>query len=338
MVFDKPGTRVGKKSSTLSIKYPDEGKKDIAIKKIGCVIVTTRVQITYDALKILAINGIPVIYVSGNRPIAVFHPFALHGTVLTRRAQFLAYLDERGTYLAKNFVHTAMRNRCRFLRRIQKTRRSTRPELSDKIDNCVSAIEGLESRIDGLDGIVDDIRWTLMGIEGTAARKYFEAYTMAFSSDLKFLGRMKRPPGDPVNSCLSFGYTMLYGEILIGIATAGLEPFAGFLHSDRSGKPSLALDLIEEFRQITIDRLVLRLFTRKQLQVEDFEIEGTLCLLSEKGRELFINEYQKMIEDGITLPGGKRFSFKQLIIRQARKLTRFLVGKDAVYESFLIPV
>jgi CRISPR-associated protein Cas1 len=335
-VFDKPGTYVGKKSATLSVKLPDKTKREIAVKKIGSVMITSRVQVSYDALKILAQHGIPVVFVSQNRPIAVFHPFALHGTVLTRRAQFLAYLDERGAYLARRFIEAAMENRIRFLRRIQRTRKDTQPEVVEKIEKVIEGITRQKEKIEVFNGTIEDIRWQLMGLEGTAARDYFEAYRLIFSKDLRFKGRVKRPPRDPVNSALSFGYTILYGEVLKGIAVAGLEPFAGFLHADRSGKPSLALDLIEEFRQFIVDRLVAKLFVRKMLKAEDFTWEESRCLFSQQAKELFIKQYHAMLEEVVNVK-DKRYSLQQAIIKQARNLTRFLVGKNPTYEPFLIP-
>jgi len=235
------------------------------------------------------------------------------------------------------FIKASLENRTRFLKRIRRTRKVLHPEIAEKIEKCIEKIKSKQFEIDGLNGIIDDIRWQLMGLEGIAAKQYFDGFRSVFPDDLEFKGRVKRPPRDPVNSCLSFGYTMLYGDVLVGIAAAGLEPFAGFIHADRSGKPSLALDLIEEFRQVTVDRLVLKLFSRKKLGKDDFALEESRCLFTDRGKELFIKEYNDMIDEGILMPDGKQVSFKKLIIKQARLLTRYLVGKSPTYDPFLIP-
>ena len=175
-----------------------------------------------------------------------------------------------------------------------------------------------------------------MGIEGTGTRIYFQALKEILPSWTNFQKREKRPPKDPMNSCLSFGYTILYGEVLTGIATAGLEPFAGYLHSDRSGKPSLALDLIEEFRQDIIDRLIFRLMAKKILKDDDFEQTSHMTRFTDDGKKKFLQHLYEHIESGVEMPNGKHLSYKQLIIKQARALTRFLLSKKKTYEPFIM--
>ncbi|NHI93721.1 MAG: CRISPR-associated endonuclease Cas1 [Candidatus Lokiarchaeota archaeon] len=335
-VFDKPGTYIGKKSATIYVKYPDKEKKEIAVRNLGGLVVGSKVQISNDALFMLASNGISVIFVKKHRPTAVFHPFAAHGTVLTRREQILAYNDDRGTYLAKQFAMSALENKARMLARLRKNRMQDQvvePILKDAIDNIKQQIQAL----DGVMGNIDDVRWDIMGIEGIGTREYFQAIKNIIPSWLGFERRERRPPKDPLNSSLSFGYTILYGEILIGIATAGLEPFAGYLHSDRSGKPSLALDLIEEFRQIIVDRLVFKLFTKKMLTEEDFERPSDMMMFTEDGKKKFLRHLYEEIENGMENSNGKRVSYRQLILRQARSLVHFLIGRTPEYLPFIMP-
>jgi len=286
-VFNEPGTYIGKKSQTLNVKLPDNQKKQIAVKNISNVVIDSRVQLTYDALMLLARNGISVVFTQKHRPMGVFHPFATHGTVLTRREQILAYNDDRGVYLAKQFAKASLENKARLLLRLRKPRISKNPELAQRFKEVIDTIRQKIEQLERIEGRVDDVRWNIMGIEGSGAKEYFQALQLIIPSGLGFSGRERRPPRDPVNSCLSYGYTILYGYILIGIAAAGLEPFAGFLHSDRSGKPSLALDLIEEFRQIIIDRLIIKLFVRRILTNDDFDSEGGPYFLNDKGKKKF---------------------------------------------------
>jgi len=188
----------------------------------------------------------------------------------------------------------------------------------------------------GLEGTVDELRWQIMGYEGEATRLYFGIIAKLLPEDLEFTKRVRRPPRDPINSSLSFGYTILYNQILLVIAAAGLEPFAGFLHSDRSGKPSMALDLMEEFRQPVVDRTVVRLFTKKMLTATDFKEEGGRILFSDEGKKKFLNELFSGINKGVIIDEKLR-PFPQLMMNQARMLVRFLLKKEPQYKPFILP-
>ena len=255
---------------------------------------------------------------------------------MTRREQILAYKDSRGIYLAKQFAISALENKARMLSRLRKNRmhdQTISTNLKTSIENIRRHIQDLNS----IEGNIDDIRWDIMGVEGAGTREYFQAIKNIIPKWIGFERRERRPPKDPLNSCLSFGYTILYGEILIGIATAGLEPFAGYLHSDRSGKPSLALDLIEEFRQTIIDRLVFKLFTKKMLNAEDFERSSDMMMFTENGKKKFLRILYEEIENGLENSNGKRLSYRQLIVRQARSLVHFLIGRTSQYKPFIMP-
>jgi CRISPR-associated protein Cas1 len=336
LIIDTPGTYIGKKSNTLTITTPDKDKKEISLRKIGSLIINSRVQITYDAVIALMQSGIPIVYASKNQPVAVCHPFAHHGTVLTRREQILAYLDKRGVSLAKAFVKGSIENKVRLLLRLAKARVMTDAMLAEEIRQQAHELRDNIPLIDEIEGTLDEARWKIMGYEGDATKKYFGLIAKILPKELNFDRRIRRPPSDPVNSCLSFGYTILYSQVLLMIAAAGLEPFAGFLHSDRSGKPSLALDLMEEFRQPVVDRTMIRLFTRGMLTLADFQEEGGRTLFGETGKKKFLNELFGVINKGFVMD-GTAYSFLQLIMNQARILVRFLLKKIPEYTPFLLP-
>lgn len=336
LIIDTPGTYIGKSGNMLVIKIPDKGKKEISIRKVTCVIINSRAQVTYDALLLLMRYGVPVVYVKQNQPVAVCHPFSYHGTVLTRRQQILAYLDNRGVRLAKAFITGSIENKARLLLRFAKARAATQPDLAEVLREQAQEIRANLTPLAALEGNMDDLRWQIMGYEGDAAKRYFGMLAKILPKDLQFEGRVRRPPRDPVNTCLSFAYTILGNQILVAIAVAGLEPFAGFLHSDRSGKPSLALDLMEEFRQPVVDRIVVRLFTKRELTKEDFTEQGGRLLFAESGKKKFLEEIFSAISAGVTVD-GKVVPFTQLMVNQARNLVRFLLKHNAEYTPFLLP-
>ena len=137
---------------------------------------------------------------------------------------------------------------------------------------------------------------TLRGLEGAGARDYFQAFSLVLEEQWQWHGRARRPPPDPVNAMLSFGYTLLVNEGITSAEAAGLDPHMGFLHQTHTGRPSLALDLIEEFRPILVDSVVFALLGRGQVRPEDFETtdEGG-CRMSKEARDIFITGYEKRL-------------------------------------------
>ena len=333
-VFETPGTYLGKHSNMIVAKLPNGNKNEISVNKIELVVINSKVQISHDALVLLARNAIPVVISVFGRPLGVFNPFANHGSVLVRRAQILAGEDTRGIYLAKTFVKGGLTNKRRLLLRYARNRKENDPDLAGAIEQKADEIKEQIEHVDSLkEELNNSIKFELMGYEGQGTKAYFEAIKIIVPNGLKFGGRDRRPPSDPINSSLSYGYAILYGRVLLGIAAAGLEPFAGFLHSDRSGKPALALDLIEEFRQPIVDRLVFKCFNKRILTMADFEISGGHCLFTDKGKKQFINEYFKHFNAGYKI-NNKEYTFQQLIIKQARNLARYLLKKSPTYEPF----
>ncbi len=233
--------------------------------------------------------------------------------------------------------------------------------LTDAIGRIRAQVHAVDEVDDHAPGAcADTVRFHLMGLEGEGAAAYFGALRSLLPAWAGFDGRNRRPPRDPFNACLSYGYAVLEGAILTGIGAAGLEPFAGFLHSDRSGKPSLVLDLIEEFRQPVVDRVALRLFRRKQLQDTHFDKQPGRVLFTEEGKRILVGALYEEIRHGAAQPGsgarrkGKGSansdtvaasnlgadtigtgSFYRAAIGQARKLARFVLGQDPAYEPYL---
>ncbi|MDX1918633.1 MAG: type I-C CRISPR-associated endonuclease Cas1c [Candidatus Caenarcaniphilales bacterium] len=180
---------------------------------------------------------------------------------------------------------------------------------------------------------------SLRGFEGEAAAIYFSKLGLAIKNDdFGFEGRVRRPPRDPVNALLSFLYTILNHDCAGALAAAGLDPQVGFLHTDRPGRPSLALDLMEEFRPVFVDRLVLRLLNLKQLTAKDFkeDMAGGIKL-KEDARKLVLIEYQKSKKEEIFHPLLKStIPFALLPHLQARLLAKTIRGELVAYPPFVL--
>jgi len=335
LILDKPGTYVSKEGRTLRIKLGKEKMEPIAVKNLSEVIVLTKVNISYDALILLAKYGVPVIFCSRWEPKAVFHPFFHHGTVITRREQMRALYDKRGIHLAKKFAIASLENKISILR-YYRNLRSDNSDILDIIDDAIIEIKNRVEMIDNIDEPLDKVRMRIMGLEGEGAQKYFSAIKYLLPGELGFNGRYRRPPLDPVNASLSFGYAIIYSRTLIAIAAAGLEPYAGFLHTDRSGKPSLILDLSEEFKQWLVDRTVLSLFNKRVLKADFFEKRSGGIYLNDKGKKALLEALGNRLSKKVKISQFKgKVNPMTVIIAQARKIVRYLLGIDSEYRPFI---
>ncbi len=334
LVVGSHGFRLKKRGGRLIVTYPDGSKYEVAVSKLSVVVISARGSLSTDVIRELAENNIPVVFSGGFSPYAVLHPFFMHATVLTRREQMRALDDDRGFHLAKAFCYATTLNKARVLRYFARSRERSDEDLALFLRDVAGRIEGFAEEINGLSGRLSSVRMRMMGIEGEAAKIYYDALKYLFPSDLGFHGRERRPPRDPVNSLLSYGYTILNSIVLLSIAKAGLEPFAGFLHTDRSGKPSLVLDISEEFRQPIVDVVVVSLFSRKRLSMSDFECtdEG-YYYLSREGKSVFFDAFNKRLQ-AKAFPDGK-VSFEAAIMRQVRDVARFVLGRISSYRPFI---
>jgi CRISPR-associated protein Cas1 len=179
---------------------------------------------------------------------------------------------------------------------------------------------------------LDEIR----GIEGNAARVYFRAFGFMIRADRENFapkGRTRRPPLDPCNALLSFVYALLLSDCMAALVAAGLDPNVGFLHVDRPGRPSLALDVMEEFRPLLADRLVLTLLNRRQLTGSDFIVrEGGAVEMSEKARKVVVTSWQERKQESVTHSLlGCAMRVGLLSHAQARILARTIRGEMECY-------
>lgn len=162
----------------------------------------------------------------------------------------------------------------------------------------------------------------LMGLEGTAAREYFAALAKVYGKEWGFSGRNRQPPRDPLNAMLSFGYTLLTNDGVAAVHAAGLDPWAGCLHAGRSGKPALALDLIEEFRPLIVDQVATGLLRSGLLQRDSFTDDADDgCRMDDAARVLFLERYERRMLTLMTHPAtGRRVSYRVALGLQARGL------------------
>lgn len=192
---------------------------------------------------------------------------------------------------------------------------------------------------------MDAMRWAaqqartrseLMGYEGSATRDYFQQWPHLVGSDWSFHRRERRPPPDPVNAMLSFGYTLLAQEGVSAANLAGLDPDIGLLHRPQAGRSSLALDLVEELRPIIVDSTVLSLTRRGAVQPSDFTTSPEHgCRMGDDARNIFIGAYERAMLRLVTHPSGRRVSYRVSLHLQAKQLARALLDEDESYRPLV---
>lgn len=262
----------------------------------------------------------------------------LSGNILLRRAQYAVADDEvRSVAIARNLISAKLANTRSLLQRAARDHGEKSPERSAPL---LSAAECLGGRIRAIRDVttLDSIR----GIEGDAAVAYFSVFnqliTLPEPGKLKLNGRTRRPPLDPVNALLSFAYALLAHDCRSAAESVGLDPQCGFLHRDRPGRPSLALDLMEELRSALADRAVLTLINRQQITDKDFEWkENGAVLLKEESRKIVLLHWQERKQTEIVHPFLQEKMTIGLVPHiQARLLARYLRGDLDGYPAYLV--
>lgn len=334
LYLQEPGTSVGKRSEHLVIKKEGKELSRVPMHAVRQVVVCGNVQVSTQALETLAENGIAVAYVTGHgRFIGSFVP-APAKNVSLREAQFRKFDDPAVCLeLAKAVVRAKLANQRTLLMR------SLRGEVEARGSHEYAA-----RGIYGLLGVVDDQTSveSVLGIEGQGAALYFGEFGRFLKQPptgkgFDFTTRNRRPPRDPVNALLSFAYAMLAKDCFAVACTVGFDPYKGFFHQGRHGKPSLALDLMEEFRPVIADSVVITLINNESLTPNDFILWRDACHLTETGRKAFFAAYEQRKATVVTHPVyGYRMSYARMLEVQARMLAAFVRGELPSYTGFTV--
>jgi CRISPR-associated protein Cas1 len=297
------------------------------------LIVDTGVALSSDVVQACAEEGIPIHFVSGTgRPLAGIYSAGLTGTVLTRRAQLGAYTSPRGLSLAIALIRGKLENQSNLLRYIGKYRKTTDEALHEELMLVASEIRDHLAELEHLTGgTVDERREQLLSVEGRAAQRYWAAIACLIPAELAWPRRETQGAHDPFNIALNYGYGILYAQVEQALILAGLDPYGGFLHADRPGKPSLVLDLIETFRQTVVDRTVIGLVNKGFAITRD-----ELGLLDQTTKRRLAEKVLERLES--TEPfEGKRQPLRIILQTQARQIATFLRGDREEFKAFVAP-
>lgn len=295
------------------------------------IIVGTGVSLSSDVVQTCAEEGIPIHFLDerGRVP-ASLYAAGLNGTVLTRRAQLGAFTDERGTALARGFVMGKLENQRNLLRYMGKYRKEAQPDLFDELSLVAGELgDAVDAARKVPERPVDDIRELLLSVEGRAAKRYWEAIRRVIPDALQWPGRETQGATDDFNMLLNYGYGVLYAQVERCLVLAGLDPYGGFLHTDRPGKVSLVMDLIEEFRQPVVDRTVIGLVNR------GFAVErDAIGQLELATRKRLADKVLERLESA-ELYEGKRQPLRFIMQCQARHIATFVRRERPEYLPFV---
>ncbi len=327
LYVQEPGARIGLSGETLKVQPRKAPVIEAKLPQTSEVSVFGPVQITTQAIHALLREGVPVSYFSTGgwyQGRLVAHDSK---NVELRIAQHAAAADPVGALrLARGFVASKILN-CRTM--LRRNHASPDPVALKELKRLAERARGIESAE------------SLLGIEGTAARLYFGEFTGMFKAPsgeapaFELDGRNRRPPKDPVNAMLSFVYALLTKELTIACAKVGLEPLLGFYHRPRFGRPALALDLMEEFRPLIADSVVIGAVNNGVLESKDFVSTGVAVSLGDAGRKKILLAYERRIDQLVTHPVfGYRISYRRVLEVQARLLARHLLGEIPAYPEF----
>lgn len=309
------GSKVGVSGEELVVSKQGETIGRARLMEVSQVDLHGNVQLTTQALRVCAQRGIPVLYFGYGGWFTASVIGLPHKNIQLRRAQFQAAFDsERCLSVAQALITAKIANQRVLLRRnASKVSKQVLEELK-RLRTKASQAPTLES---------------LLGLEGLAARHYFGSFPLMLKSlDCVFEGRNRRPPKDPINTVLSFCYAMLVKEATTALHVVGLDPYQGFYHQGRYGRPSLALDLMEEFRPLIADSVTITLFNTKQLNQEDFFFAGNGCALKQRTKKVVIAAFERRMSEELTHPVfGYKASYRRTLTLQARLLGRHLMGE-----------
>ena len=318
------GGVVGKSGETLTVRVKGKTAAKARLLDISSLSIFGNVQVTAQATRELLERGIPICHFSYGGWLKGVTWGMAHKNVELRMHQFRVAGDPPASLaIAKEIVTAKIRNSRVMLRR-------------NHAQAPTTAVEELK-RLTGMVESADSFG-TLLGIEGAAARVYFANFGGMLKSGIPafdFRTRNRRPPKDPVNAVLSFLYSMLMRQAMVSAMAVGFDPYMGFYHQPKYGRPALALDLAEEFRPLIADSATLTLFNNSELKEKDFIQRGGAVSLTQDGRKAVIGAFERRMDSLITHPLFKySISYRRIMEVQARLLGRHLLGELKRYPAF----
>lgn len=349
LYLTEPRSLVKKDGDTLLVSIPADKQRDteartvrVPMMKVTQVVVMGDSTVTTPALLALLEQQAEISFCDyhGRFKGQLASPMSRNGQL--RIAQYAAHVDYgRRVALAREFVAGKLANQRTLLLR------SNRKLEDDAITAAAATMQGVLVDVQQVAGVAepanparpqaDSAMGRLQGLEGAGSAAYFGVFGRLLRYDLGFQRRVRRPPTDPVNALLSFGYTLLLNNVLSAVAQVGMDPYVGYLHSSQYGKPALALDLMEEFRTPVVDSVVITVINNRIVQAEHFSEELGAYRLSDAGRRRFLEAFEERLATSIEHPVfGYKASYRRCLELQARLAAKLVMGEIEQYTPFRV--
>jgi len=322
LVINTYGSYLRKKEGCFLVKT-DEKEFEVSAKKVQSIVITTGAYLSTDAIKFAMDNNIDLVFLDefGSPYGRVWHS-KLGSTTLIRRRQLEIAETDKGLELAKEWIIKKFNNQIDFLKRLA----NSRPEKQGKIEEYAKNIDGMRTKLSCLQGTIEEKRGTLMGLEGSAGRIYFEALSFIVPERFEFEGRSRQPAKDEFNCLLNYAYGVLYSLVEKGCILAGLDPYIGFIHTDNYNKKSLVFDLIDMFR-IYAEQPVVYLLSQRKIKKEYFDsIKGGMTL-NKEGKAVLLEALNNTLEKTVRY-GGRNIKNRDIIQFECHRIANNLIKKE----------
>ena len=323
------GAQVRREGERLVVWKGKKKLQTLSAFDLEQVVLFGNVSVTPSAMNVALKQGIDLVLLSttGSYRGRLVGPQGRN--VILRQMQYRCYEDDAfRLQVAKGFVVGKIRNMRTLMMRLARRRNCDVAQTANLLRSLLRQV----AQVDSADA--------LRGMEGAATAAYFGVLGQFLPTHFPFIKRTRRPPKDPVNAMLSFAYTLLASDMESTLLRVGLDPYVGCLHVVDYGRPSVALDVMEEFRPVIVDALVLDLFNHGQMKPEDFENRDEGVFLCGEGRTRLIRAYQDRVGTLVQVIGidgrAQRVPYRRCFEVQVRRLVRVLRGEDRAYLPFLI--
>lgn len=287
LYLTEPGSYLEKRGNRLRVRKTEQTLKEIGLEKLEGIVLIGRTHVTTPLMTELLEREIPLTWLSETGKFFGRLEPTTSINILRQREQFRRADDEIFCHeFSKAIITAKIKNSRVILRRYNYNKEHSRiTEILQELSSYVLKVNQTEN--------INQI----LGYEGNSSRLYFEGLSLLVKEEFKFSGRSKQPPRDPFNSLISFGYTLLLYEIYTALIHKGLNPYASYMHQPRKGHPALASDLIEEWRSVLVDSMVMKSISSNMLTPEDFKppADNGGIYLTQSASKIFIQTFEKRI-------------------------------------------
>lgn len=329
LYVNENGTIVGIEGNRFVVKYKDGMLKSVPTETLEGITVLGSVQITSQCMEECLQRGIPVSYFSKGGKYYGRLMSTGHVKAQLQRKQASLYESSFALELSRKIIQAKIQNQLVVLRRYAKSRQVNIKDIEVMMGNCIAKVQRISKTEE------------LMGYEGTGAKYYFEGLSRCVEEDFIFKGRSKRPPLDAFNSMISLGYSILMNEVYGAIETKGLNPYFGFMHRDAEKHPTLASDMMEEWRAVLVDSTVMSMINGHEVSHSEFynEVDRPGVFMTKDSLKKYLSKLEKkfQVESRYLTYIDYTVSFRRGISLQVQQLVKAIEMEDvSIYEPIRI--